>query len=41
MGQVEGCSERGNELTGVVKRGEFIDCLKGYELLKKDSAAVS
>jgi hypothetical protein len=38
---VEGCSERGNGLPGVIKRGEFLDCLKGCELLKNDSAAVS
>jgi hypothetical protein len=38
---MEGCSQRGNELPGVIKRGEFIDCLKGFELLKNDSAAVS
>ena len=38
---MEGCSEHGSEHSGVIKRGEFPVCLKGCELLKKDSAAVN
>jgi hypothetical protein len=35
---VAGSCECGNELSGSIKRGEFLDYLKTYWLLKKDSA---
>jgi hypothetical protein len=35
---VAGCSEHGNEPSGSIKGGEFLDLLSDYYLLKKDSA---
>ena len=33
-----GCCERGNEPSGSIKCGEFLDYLKTGHLVKKDSA---
>jgi hypothetical protein len=30
LGPVAGCCEHGNELSGSIKVGEFLDCLSGY-----------
>ena len=35
---VAGCNEYGNEPSGSIKCGEFLDCLTTDQLLKKDSA---
>jgi hypothetical protein len=35
---VAGCCECGNEPSGYIKGGEFLDWLKKYLLLKKDCA---
>ena len=40
-GQVVGTCERGNEPSGSIKCGEFLDQLRIGQLLKKDSAAWS
>ena len=37
-GQVAGCCECGNEPTEFVKCGEFLDCLRICQLLRKDFA---
>ena len=37
QGQVAGTCECGNELSGYIKCGEFLDQLKNVQLLKKDS----
>jgi hypothetical protein len=34
--KIEGC-EYGNELSGSINVGEFLDWLSDYQLLKKDS----
>jgi len=36
-----GCCECGNELSGSIKWGEFVNSLRNCSLLKKDSAACS
>jgi hypothetical protein len=41
QGQVAGTCECGNEHSGSIKCGEFLDWLKTSYLLKKDSAAWS
>jgi len=33
-----GFCEHGNEASGSIKGGEFLDCLNDYKRLKKDSA---
>jgi hypothetical protein len=38
QGPVAGCCEHGNELSGSIKGGEFIDYLSDFWLLKKESA---
>jgi hypothetical protein len=38
IGSVAGCCEDGNEPSGSIIGGEFIDYLNDYYLLKKDSA---
>jgi hypothetical protein len=35
---LKGSCERGNKPSGSIKGGEFLDCLRDYLLLKKDSA---
>jgi len=35
---VVGSCEHGNEPSGSIKGGKFLDYLGGYQLLKKDSA---
>jgi hypothetical protein len=35
---VEGCCEHGNEPSGFIKGGEFLDYLSDYYFLKKVSA---
>ena len=37
-GQVQGTCDCGNELSGSIKCGEFLDQLSTGQLLKKDSA---
>jgi hypothetical protein len=37
-GPVEGSCERGNELSGSIKRWEVLEWLHNWQLLKKDSA---
>ena len=37
-GQLAGTCEYGNEHSGSIKRGEFLDQLNTVQLLKKDSA---
>jgi hypothetical protein len=38
-GPVPGCCEHGNESSGYVKSGKFLDKLSDYQFLKKDSAS--
>jgi hypothetical protein len=38
---VAGFCEHGNEHSGSIKGGEFLDCMSDYWLLKKDSAPLS
>ena len=38
QGQMAGCCERGNEPSGSVKCGEFLNQLKTDHILKKDAA---
>ena len=38
QGQVAGTCEFGNEISGSIKRGEFLDQLRTGQFLKKDSA---
>jgi hypothetical protein len=38
---VVGFCEHGNEPSGSIKDGEFLDYLSHYKLLKKDSAPLS
>jgi hypothetical protein len=35
---VAGFSEHGNDFSGFIKCGKFLDYLKNYELYKRDSA---
>jgi hypothetical protein len=35
-----GCCEHGNEVSGSIKGGEFLDRLSDYQLLKEDSGLV-
>jgi len=35
QGQVAGCCEHGNELTGFIKCGELLDHLRNTRILKK------
>jgi hypothetical protein len=37
-GELAGCSECGNEPSSSIKCWELLDCLRNYQLLKKDSA---
>ena len=41
QGQVAGTYDYGNETSGSIKFGEFLDQLRTGQLLKKDSAAWS
>jgi hypothetical protein len=41
QGQVAGSCECGDELSGSIKRGEFVELLRAFELLRKDSASWS
>jgi hypothetical protein len=35
---VAACYEHGNELSGSIKGGEFLDCLSNYQLVRMDPA---
>ena len=41
QGQVAGICKRGDEPSGSIKSGEFVDYLRTSQLLKKDCAAWS
>jgi hypothetical protein len=41
QGQVEGPCVEGNEPSGVIECGEFLDWLRNYWLVKRDCAALS